>query len=72
MNISIILMGFIIGILVGVTGIGGAALLTPFLLILGISPSVAVGTDLVYNSITKMFEISQHRKQKTIYFRLVK
>lgn len=72
MSISIIMMGFIIGGLVGVTGIGGAALLTPFLLTLGISPSVAVGTDLVYNSITKMFGISQHWKQKTINFKLVK
>lgn len=72
MSISIIMMGFIIGGLVGVTGIGGAALLTPFLLTLGISPSVAVGTDLVYNSITKMVGISQHWKQKTINFRLVK
>lgn len=72
MSISIIMMGFIIGGLVGVTGIGGAALLTPFLLTLGISPTVAVGTDLVYNSITKMFGISQHWKQKTINFRLVK
>ncbi len=44
MSISIIMMGFIIGGLVGVTGIGGVALLTPFLLTLGISPSVAVGT----------------------------
>ncbi|MHA4412067.1 sulfite exporter TauE/SafE family protein [Bacillus cereus] len=72
MSISIIMMGLIIGGLVGATGIGGAALLTPFLLVLGISPSVAVGTDLVYNSITKMFGISQHWKQKTINFRLVK
>lgn len=72
MSISIIMMGFIIGGLVGLTGIGGAALLTPFLLTLGISPSVTVGTDLVYNSITKMFGISQHWKQKTINFRLVK
>ncbi|UJA81409.1 sulfite exporter TauE/SafE family protein, partial [Bacillus cereus] len=72
MSISIIMMGFIVGGLVGLTGIGGAALLTPFLLTLGISPSVAVGTDLVYNTITKMFGISQHWKQKTINFRLVK
>ncbi|WP_432418913.1 sulfite exporter TauE/SafE family protein [Bacillus thuringiensis] len=46
--------------------------MTPFLLTLGASPSVAVGTDLVYNSITKMFGISQHWKQKTINFKLVK
>lgn len=72
MSISIMLMGLIIGTIVGGTGIGGAALLTPFLLVLGITPSIAVGTDLVYNTITKMFGISQHWKQKTINFRLVK
>ena len=60
MSISIIMMGLIIWVLVGATGIGGAALLTPFLLVLGISHSVAVGPDLVYNSITKMFGISKH------------
>ncbi|USK99697.1 sulfite exporter TauE/SafE family protein [Bacillus tropicus] len=72
MGISIMLMGLIIGTIVGGTGIGGTALLTPFLLALGINPSIAVGTDLVYNTITKMFGISQHWKQKTINFRLVK
>ncbi|KLA27068.1 sulfite exporter TauE/SafE family protein [Bacillus cereus] len=72
MGISIIIMGFIVGGLVGITGIGGAALLTPFLLTLGISPSIAVGTDLVYNTITKMFGISQHWRQKTIDFKLVR
>lgn len=66
------MMGLIIGGIVGETGVGGATLLTPFLLALGINPSIAVGTDLVYNTITKMFGISQHWKQKTINFRLVK
>ncbi|MEN3130552.1 sulfite exporter TauE/SafE family protein [Bacillus albus] len=72
MSISIIMMGFVIGVLVGVSGIGGAALLTPFLLTLGINPSIAVGTDLLYNSVTKMFGITQHWKQRTINFTLVK
>ncbi len=72
MSISIIIMGMIVGVLVGMTGIGGAALLTPFLLTVGIPPSIAVGTDLLYNSITKMFGITQHWKQKTINFKLVR
>lgn len=72
MSISIIIMGMIVGVLVGMTGIGGAALLTPFLLTVGITPSIAVGTDLLYNSITKMFGITQHWKQKTINFKLVR
>ncbi|MDA2146956.1 MULTISPECIES: sulfite exporter TauE/SafE family protein [unclassified Bacillus cereus group] len=72
MSISIIIMGMVVGVLVGMTGIGGAALLTPFLLTVGITPSIAVGTDLLYNSITKMFGITQHWKQKTINFKLVR
>lgn len=38
MSISIIIMGMVVGVLVGTTGIGGAALLTPFLLTVGITP----------------------------------
>jgi len=72
MSLGIIVMGFLIGFLVGLTGVGGAALLTPILILLGISPSIAVGTDLVYNSITKLFGSFQHWRQKTINFKLVK
>jgi uncharacterized protein len=72
MSIGIILMGLLIGFMVGLTGVGGAALLTPILIILGISPSIAVGTDLVYNSITKLFGSFQHWRQKTINLTLVK
>ncbi|WP_040205458.1 sulfite exporter TauE/SafE family protein [Neobacillus jeddahensis] len=72
MSIGIIIMGLLIGFMVGLTGVGGAALLTPVLIILGISPSIAVGTDLVYNSITKLFGSIQHWRQKTINLQLVK
>jgi hypothetical protein len=65
-------MGLLIGFMVGLTGVGGAALLTPVLILLGISPSIAVGTDLVYNSITKFFGSFQHWRQKTINLKLVK
>ncbi|WP_071395140.1 sulfite exporter TauE/SafE family protein [Bacillus tuaregi] len=72
MSIAIIVMGLLVGFLVGLTGVGGAALLTPVLILLGINPTVAVGTDLAYNSITKFFGSVQHWRQKTINVRLVK
>ncbi|MCL6573915.1 MAG: sulfite exporter TauE/SafE family protein [Bacillus sp. (in: Bacteria)] len=72
MSIGIIVMGLVIGFMVGLTGVGGAALLTPVLILMGISPSIAVGTDLFYNSITKLFGSIQHWRQKTINLQLVK
>lgn len=63
-------MGLLVGLLVGLTGVGGAALLTPILVFLGIQPTVAVATDLFYNSITKLFGSIQHYRQKTINFKL--
>lgn len=65
-------MGMLVGFLVGLTGVGGAALLTPVLVLLGISPSIAVGTDLAYNSLTKLFGSLQHWRQKTVNLKLVK
>ncbi|WP_207952249.1 sulfite exporter TauE/SafE family protein [Paenibacillus turpanensis] len=65
-------MGLLVGVLVGLTGVGGAALLTPILVLIGINPSVAVATDLFYNSITKLFGSIQHIRQKTIDMQLVK
>lgn len=72
MSIGIAIMGLLVGFLVGLTGVGGAALLTPILVLIGVQPSIAVGTDLVYNSVTKLFGVIQHWRQKTINFQLVK
>ena len=72
MSIGMIVMGLFIGFMVGLTGVGGAALLTPILVLLGFSPAIAVGTDLAYNSITKLFGSVQHWRQKTINLNLVK
>lgn len=72
MSLSIVLMGLLVGFLVGLTGVGGAALLTPILMLIGVNPSIAVGTDLFYNSITKLFGIIQHWRQRSINFKLVK
>lgn len=71
MDWTIALMGLLVGLLVGLTGVGGAALLTPILVFVGIQPTVAVATDLFYNSITKLFGSIQHYRQRTIQFKLV-
>jgi uncharacterized membrane protein YfcA len=65
-------MGLLAGLLVGLTGVGAASLLTPLLLMMGIHPTVAVGSDLVYNSVTKLFGVAQHARQKTIDWRITR
>lgn len=48
------LSGFCVGALVGMTGVGGGSLMTPLLILLfGIHPVAAVGTDLLYAAVTK-------------------
>lgn len=71
MDITITWIGLMVGFLVGLTGVGGAALLTPILILIGIQPTVAVGTDLFYNSITKLFGTFQHWRQKTVQWGIV-
>jgi len=71
MELSTAIVGMLVGFLVGLTGVGGAALLTPILILIGIQPTVAVGTDLFYNSITKLFGGFQHWRQKTVQWKLV-
>ena len=52
---ALLLMGFGVGFVVGLTGMGGATLMTPFLiLVLKVRPDFAIGTDVVYASLTKI------------------
>lgn len=71
MDLSLTVIGLLVGFLVGLTGVGGAALLTPLLIMLGIQPTIAVGTDLVYNSVTKIFGTLQHWRQRTVNLPIV-
>ncbi|HZG56868.1 sulfite exporter TauE/SafE family protein [Paenibacillus sp.] len=71
MDITIAIIGLCVGFLVGLTGVGGAALLTPVLIWIGFPATVAVGTDLFYNSITKLFGGIQHWRQHTVQWKLV-
>ncbi|HJV45492.1 MAG TPA: sulfite exporter TauE/SafE family protein [Bacillota bacterium] len=66
MDFSLIGIGLFVGFLIGLTGVGGAALLTPILILMGINPTLAVGTDLVYNSITKFVGAVQHWRLRTV------
>ncbi len=48
------LIGFTVGVLVGLTGVGGGSLTTPALILLGYPPPIAVGTDLLYATLTRI------------------
>ncbi|WP_151446085.1 sulfite exporter TauE/SafE family protein [Lacisediminimonas profundi] len=73
MTVSYIATGFAVGLLVGLTGVGGGSLMTPLLtLLFGINPSVAVGTDLAFASITKATGTVAHRFTNTVHWSIVK
>lgn len=66
------LSGFIVGLLVGQTGMGGGALMTPILVLLfGVHPATAVGTDLLYASVTKTVGTLVHGANHTVNWRIV-
>lgn len=67
MDIAYTLAGFTVGAIVGLTGVGGGSLMTPLLVLLfGIHPSVAVGTDLLYAAITKAGGTVAHSVKGTV------
>jgi len=70
-NFPLALLSFGVGLLIGLTSIGGAALMTPILiLVVGVRPILAVGTDLAYTSITKVMGAYAHWRQGTADVRL--
>jgi uncharacterized membrane protein YfcA len=63
--------GLLIGLLVGMTGMGGGALLTPLLIFLfGFKPTLAVGTDILHGAVFKTFGALRHRRFGTVHARL--
>jgi uncharacterized membrane protein YfcA len=63
----IVLFGFGVGVLVGLTGMGGGSLMTPLLIVVfGIKPVTAVGTDLAYGAITKTLGGWRHLRLRTV------
>ena len=73
MDPAIIIFGLGIGILVGMTGMGGGSLMTPLLiLVFGIQPTTAIGTDIFYSAVTKTVGGWRHLRMKTVNMELVK
>src|SRR5689334_13322950 len=73
MTVTYVVSGFVVGMLVGLTGVGGGSLMTPLLtLLFGVSPTVAVGTDLAFASVTKTAGTFAHRINGTVRWQVVK
>jgi uncharacterized membrane protein YfcA len=69
----IVLGGFAVGFLVGLTGVGAGSLMTPFLISgIGISPLLAVGTDLLFASITKASAAWRHHSLGNVNWPIVR
>jgi hypothetical protein len=71
-NLAVVVSGFLVGLLVGQTGTGGGSLMTPLLVLLfGMHPAGAVGTDLLYASATKSVGTLVHDLNHTVNWRIV-
>jgi len=66
-----ILSGAFVGLVVGLTGVGGGSLMTPLLILFGIPYNVAIGTDLLYAAVTKSSGVLAHGRQNSVQWRLV-
>ena len=65
------LTGLGLGLIVGLTGVGGGSLMTPILIIVfGFKPTFAVGTDIFHGAIFKSFGAIRHRRLSTVHGRL--
>ncbi len=65
--------GLLVGFLVGLTGVGGGSLMTPLLvLVFGVSPQTAVGTDLLFAAITKTVGGTVHGWRDTVDWKIVR
>ena len=61
------LFGLLVGFLVGLTGVGGGSLMTPFLVaVMGVSAPTAIGTDMVFATLTKFTGSIQHYRQQSV------
>jgi len=71
MDLGISLLGFVVGILVGLTGVGIGSVTTPVLILAGVRPTVAVASVLLYAAITKGVGAIQHLRQGSVHLPLV-
>ena len=67
MDLTPTLFGLLVGFLVGLTGVGGGSLMTPFLVaVMGVSAPTAIGTDMVFATLTKFTGSVQHYRQQSV------
>ena len=72
MELAYSFAGLVVGFIIGLTGIGGGALMTPILIVVfGIPPAIAVSTDLLYAAVTKCGGIWAYSKNKLIEWKIV-
>jgi uncharacterized protein len=65
--------GLMVGLLVGLTGVGGGSLMTPLLVLLfGVTPQTAVGTDLLYAAVTKFVGMNVHHQRQTVDWKIMR
>ncbi len=63
----VVVFGLGVGLLIGLTGIGGGSLMTPLLIVvLGVQPVVAIGTDIAYSAVTKTLGGARHLRKGTV------
>jgi len=71
-DLAFTLSGFVVGAIVGMTGVGGGSLMTPLLVLLfGVSPAAAVGTDLLYAAVTKAGGVVVHSRRRHVRWDIV-
>jgi uncharacterized protein len=71
-DFAFIFAGFIVGLIVGLTGVGGGSLMTPILIFgFGIKPYLAIGTDLLFAAFTKLGGTVNLARKKTVDWRIV-
>lgn len=65
--------GLLVGFLVGMTGVGGGSLMTPLLVLMfGVAPQTAVGTDLLFAATTKAVGMGVHHRRETIDWKVMR
>jgi uncharacterized protein len=71
-DFAFIFAGFLVGLIVGLTGVGGGSLMTPILIFgFGVKPYLAIGTDLLFAAFTKLGGTINLARSKTVDWRIV-
>jgi uncharacterized protein len=69
-ELKLVIAGLLVGCLVGLTGMGGGAVMTPLLIFLGIPATTAVGTDLAFSAATKTLGAWRHHSLRHVNYRI--